>query len=111
MNKDDNIISLPTKSDQQFIDALERPADPNVALQDLMASPSSWSQEAVASPEFAALDIDALFNLRSWVEAAIVAKGGEIVGAGIGCGGKLGTADLQVRLEGHEFNLEIRPLT
>lgn len=64
----------------------------------------------VASTEFANLDIDALFNLRTWVERAVIMKGGKVVGAGIGVGGKFGVADLQVNLEGHEFNLAITPL-
>lgn len=63
-----------------------------------------------AAPEFSALDMDALFNLRAWVEQAVLAKGGKIVGAGIGCGGSMGIADLEVELEGYAFNLEIRPL-
>lgn len=62
------------------------------------------------SEGFSRLDLDALFNLRTWVEEAIRAKGGKIVGAGIGEGGKMGRADLQVELAGHQFNLEIQPL-
>lgn len=68
------------------------------------------SNDNEPSPAFVVLDADALFNLRDWVEQAIIAKGGKTVGAGIGCDGAMGVADLQVELEGHEFNLEIKPL-
>lgn len=69
------------------------------------------SNDNEPSPRFAALDTDALFNLRAWVESAIEAKGGMIVGAGIGCGGTMGVADLEIQLEGHLFSLQIRPLS
>jgi hypothetical protein len=63
------------------------------------------------SPEFSKLDIEALFNLRQWVSEALQAKGAKIVGAGIGCGGTMGIADVQIELDGHQCNIEIRPIS
>lgn len=62
------------------------------------------------SPEFGQLDLDALFNMREWVRAALEAKGAKVIGAGIGCGGTMGIADIQIELEGCECNIEVRPL-
>jgi hypothetical protein len=62
------------------------------------------------SPEFSRLDIEALFNLREWVSEALKAKGAKVVGAGIGCGGTMGIADIQIEMDGHQCNIEIRPL-
>ena len=58
---------------------------------------------------FAKLDIEALFNMREWISDAVTAKGGKVTGAGIGVGGELGEADLDVELDGCRFNLAIRP--
>lgn len=63
-----------------------------------------------ASPDFARLDLEALFNMREWVRAALEAKGAKVVGAGIGCGGTMGVADIQIELDGCECNIEVRPL-
>jgi len=62
------------------------------------------------SPEFSKIDLEALFNLREWVSEALKAKGAKVVGAGIGCGGTMGIADVQIELDGHQCNIEIRPL-
>ena len=62
------------------------------------------------SPEFAKLDLEAIFNLREWVREALEAKGAKIIGAGIGCGGKMGIADIQIELNGCETNIQIMPL-
>lgn len=51
------------------------------------------------------MDVEAAFNMRGWVQKALEAKGGEIVGAGIGCGG----CDLDVVVEGFKFNVWIEP--
>lgn len=59
---------------------------------------------------FERLDLDSLFNVRQWFQAAVEAKGAEVVGAGIGVKGTLGMADLDVKIDGYLFNLEITPL-
>jgi hypothetical protein len=64
-----------------------------------------------ASPEFAALDLEALFNMREWVRDALEAKGAKVIGAGIGCGGTMGIADVQIEIDGCPCNIEIRPLS
>jgi hypothetical protein len=74
-------------------------------------SPLPVAVAAAPSPEFAALDLDALFNMREWVRSALEAKGAKIVGSGIGCGGTMGIADNKIELEGHQCNIEIRPLS
>ena len=51
------------------------------------------------------MDVEACLNIRDWFEAAITAKGGEIVDSGMGAG----KADLGVELEGHEYSVSIRP--
>ncbi len=60
-------------------------------------------------PPFEKLDLDSLFNLREWVREAVEAKGAKVTGAGIGVGGPVGMADIDVEIQGHRFNLEIRP--
>lgn len=55
----------------------------------------------------ASMDVEAFFNMRSWLEDAITAKGAKVDGAGIGCG----QADLSFELEGCRYSVSIRPLT
>lgn len=52
------------------------------------------------------MDVEAFFNARAWLESALAAKGAEITGAGIG----MGQADLDVILEGHPYNVAIKPI-
>ena len=52
------------------------------------------------------MDVVAAFNIRSYVQKALEAKGAKIVGAGVGCGG----CDLDFVVEGHKFNVWIKPL-
>lgn len=47
-----------------------------------------------------------LLNSRDWLQRAVEAKGATVDGAGCGCG----QADLSIVLEGHRFNISIRPL-
>ena len=58
---------------------------------------------------FERLDLDSLYNVRGWVEAAVEAKGAKVVGAGIGVKGDLGMADIDIEIDGYRFNLEITP--
>lgn len=96
----DNIVQMPPRDGRPYATA---DCDPNEPLPEMAAD--------VPSPEFSKLDLDALFNMREWVSAALEAKGAKIVGAGIGCGGAMGVADIQIELEGHQCNIEIRPLS
>ena len=51
------------------------------------------------------LDNEAFFNMRAWLQDAIVAKGATVWGAGIGCG----QADISFDLDGFGYNVSIRP--
>lgn len=64
----------------------------------------------VGTSEFANLDLESLFNMREWVRAALESNGAKCIGAGIGLGGPMGIADVQIEIDGHQFNIEIRPL-
>lgn len=52
-------------------------------------------------------DPEAYFNMRGWLQRACEAAGARIDGAGIGGG----QADIDIVLEGHRYNVSIRPLT
>lgn len=54
----------------------------------------------------ATMDVDAFFNMRDWLQAACEAKGARMTGGGIGCG----QADIDIELDGHHYNISIRPL-
>jgi hypothetical protein len=47
----------------------------------------------------------ALLNSRNWLQRALEARGAEVTGSGCGCG----QADIDIVLEGFEFNVSIRP--
>ncbi len=51
------------------------------------------------------MDVEAAFNMRSWVQKALEAKGAKIAGAGVGMGG----CDLDFEVEGFKFNVFIKP--
>lgn len=51
-------------------------------------------------------DPEQLLNMRGWLEKAVVAKGAEFEGGGVG----MGEADIDILLEGHRFNIRIKPL-
>lgn len=51
-------------------------------------------------------DVEAYFNMREWLQGACEAKGAKMVGGGIGGG----QADIDIELEGHTYNISIRPL-
>lgn len=98
----DNIVQLPPRDGRPYSTA---ECDPNQALPAMAAE--------AASPEFAQLDLDldSLLNMRQWVQEALETKGAKCVGAGIGCGGTMGIADIQIELDGCQYNIEIRPLS
>lgn len=52
------------------------------------------------------MDVEAFLNMREWLEKALKDAGATTEGAGIGCG----QADLDIRLNGHLYNVSIRPL-
>jgi hypothetical protein len=54
-------------------------------------------------PEFG--DPEVMLNMRDWLEAALLASGVIVTGAGIG----MGEADIDFELEGHPFNVRIKP--
>lgn len=96
-----NVISLPTLQPAQG-------GDPNVA------GCSVSTDELLASPGFpepgAGIvgidDAEAFFNMRDWLQKACEAKGARKTGGGIG----FGQADIDIELEGHHYNISIRPL-
>ena len=51
-------------------------------------------------------DVEAFFNMRTWLERACEAAGAVVTGGGIG----MGQADIDIVLEGHHYNISIRPL-
>lgn len=61
----------------------------------------------VATNDYSLLDedLEALFNLRSWLEKCLIEGGAEITGGGIGLGG----ADLTFDLDGFPFYIECKP--
>lgn len=74
-------------------------------------APAAGAPPDMPSPEFADLDVESLFNIRGWVQSALEAKGAKCVGAGIGVGGTIGVADVQIELEGCQYNIGITPLS
>ncbi len=50
------------------------------------------------------VDVEAQFNIRQYVEDALVAKGAKITGKGVGVGG----CDLDFEVEGFPFNVWIK---
>jgi hypothetical protein len=52
------------------------------------------------------MDVQAFFNMRTWLEEAVEAKGAKKVGGGIG----MGQADIDIEIEGCRYNISIRPL-
>lgn len=52
------------------------------------------------------MDTEAFFNLREWLSKAVEAKGAEVTGAGIGGG----QADIDIKLEGFQYNISIKPI-
>ena len=51
-------------------------------------------------------DVEALFNLRSWLETALVNHGATVTGGGMGCR----AADLDIKLDGFNFVVSITPM-
>lgn len=99
MSENDNVIQIPSREPRGYPAA---DCNPN--------APLPLPGQDIPSPEFAQLDLESLFNMREWVRDALEAKGAKCIGAGIGCGGALGLADVQIELDGNQYNIEIRPL-
>lgn len=55
-------------------------------------------------PDFG--DTESMWNMRQWLRSAIEAKGGKQIGASMG----MGEADIDFILEGHKYNVVIRPI-
>jgi hypothetical protein len=53
-----------------------------------------------------AMDVETFLNIRDWVQRACEAQGAKMVGAGIG----FGQADLDIEIEGHLYNISIKPV-
>lgn len=51
-------------------------------------------------------DPETLLNSRDWIRDALEDKGAEFLGGGTG----MGQADIDILLEGHEYNVSIRPI-
>lgn len=103
MTDDDNVIRLPTKAYEQFVDAVNQPGNPNVALTELLTSPSGFGTDEGG---LASMDVETFLSIRNWVSDACTAKGATFLGGGVGCG----VADLQIEIEGFEYNITIKPL-
>lgn len=70
-----------------------------------MAATGEPSMDPNAQP-LSAMDVEAFLGMRDWLERALAAQGAKTAGAGIGCG----QADLDIELDGHRYNVSIRPL-
>ena len=55
-------------------------------------------------PDFG--DPTQLFNMRSWLQKAVERAGAKMTGGSIG----MGEADIDIELEGHGFNITIKPV-
>ena len=102
---DDNIIKLPSKE----------PGNPSVntdkILREIMASSvpielPNGAKINIAPEGLGFKDMEAAVNMRDWIQKACEAKGGRMVGCGLGGG----QADIDIELEGCRFNISIRPL-
>ncbi|KKM69760.1 hypothetical protein LCGC14_1447560 [marine sediment metagenome] len=51
------------------------------------------------------MDVEAFFNMRGWLKKAVETAGATVEGAGVG----MGQADIDITLEGHRYNISIRP--
>lgn len=52
------------------------------------------------------MDVQTFLNMRDWLRDACAAKGGKMVGGGVG----MGQADIDIELEGCSYNISIKPL-
>ena len=55
-------------------------------------------------PDFG--DPTQLLNMREWLQKACEAQGAKMTGGGVG----MGQADIDIQLEGHGYNLRIKPI-
>lgn len=60
--------------------------------------------ELTLHPDFG--DVEALFNSRAWITKAVEAQGAKVIGGGCG----MGAADIDIELEGHRYNIQIKPI-
>lgn len=61
-------------------------------------------QEITFHPDFG--EPGQLLNMRGWLQKAAEAQGAKMTGGGFG----MGEADIDIQLEGHNFNLRIKPI-
>lgn len=52
------------------------------------------------------MDVEAFWNMRKWLEAAVTAAGAKITGAGLGCG----QADVDIEMDGCRYNISMKPM-
>jgi hypothetical protein len=52
------------------------------------------------------MHVETFLNMRDWLKRAVERQGARMTGGGIGCG----QADIDIELEGHHYNISIRPL-
>ena len=71
-------------------------------------SKDTMSNEMNLSEEFG--DPMELLNSRNWLEKAIKDKGAKPYAMGVSVGDKFERADISFDLEGHSYNVSIRPL-
>lgn len=55
-------------------------------------------------PDFG--DGEQMLNMRGWLQKAVETQGAKMTGGGCG----MGAADIDIRLEGHDYNIRIKPL-
>lgn len=84
--------STPLPQGEEVNDQMALPMPANISPEDM-----------TSADDFG--DVESLFNSRNWLEKALTKAGASIEGGGVG--GE--QADLDVSLEGHGFNVSIRP--
>lgn len=77
-----------------------------VGLPDTSAEASPPSPEYPFGFALHEMDVEAFFNMRGWLQAAVEAKGAKMTGGGLG----MGQADIDIELDGCAYNISIKPL-
>jgi hypothetical protein len=113
MSDEDNIINLPAKEYEQFSNAINGRPERNEVLHELLTGEAGVQLSdgstllPITAEGLGFKDMEAAINMRDWLEIALAAKGGKMVGGGFG----FGAADLDIELEGHRYAVSIRPIS
>ena len=84
---------------EQLCDMAMRACDAPEGAKDAERLPNMELADGFGDPE-------TLLNSRDWLTKAVKAKGAEVTGGGCG----FGQADIDIKLEGDDFNVSIKPI-